>query len=114
MPDSLKNLALIAAVATIACATTAAAQSSIQMAPQSGYLLEEYVTYIGDFDLRNSSSVRLTQPWAIIRQDRANFHRYGQRDGRLDQVTASSPRPLAAPRWNACCATDRSRRPLPA
>ena len=54
------------------------------MVPQNDFLLEEYVAYIGGSDLVNSSGERLTQPWAIIRQDRANFHRFGQRDS-LDQ-----------------------------
>jgi hypothetical protein len=39
-------------------------------------LLESYVAYIGDMDLYNSSGQRLTQPWQIIRQDRANYHRF--------------------------------------
>jgi hypothetical protein len=40
-------------------------------------ILDSYVAYIGQDDLYNSSGNRLTEPWQILRQDRANFHRYG-------------------------------------
>ncbi|SIO46101.1 hypothetical protein SAMN05444722_2307 [Rhodovulum sp. ES.010] len=43
-------------------------------------LLEDYVAVIGRQDLFNSRGVRLTEPWQILRQDRANVHRYGLRD----------------------------------
>jgi hypothetical protein len=42
--------------------------------------IEHYRAYIGEADLFNSKGTRLTQPWQIIRQDRANFHQYGIRD----------------------------------
>ena len=42
-------------------------------------LLESYDAYIGQDDLYNSSNERLTQPWQVIRQDRANVHRFGIR-----------------------------------
>lgn len=45
-----------------------------------GRLLEEYVAYLGEDDHYNSRGERLTEPWQIIRQDRANFHRFGLRD----------------------------------
>jgi len=38
-----------------------------------------YTAFIGEDDLYNSSGKRLTQPWAILRQDRANFHKFGIR-----------------------------------
>lgn len=43
-------------------------------------LLGSYTAHIGEADLYNSSGVRLWQPWQIVRQDRANFHRFGIRD----------------------------------
>ena len=43
-------------------------------------LLESYVALLSATDHFNSNGVRLTQPWQIIRQDRANFHRFGIRD----------------------------------
>ena len=52
-------------------------------APQRGPI-DSYVAYIGADDLYNSSGARLTKPAAIIRQDRANFHRFGIRD-RIDE-----------------------------
>lgn len=45
-----------------------------------GPLLEAYNAYLGPADHYNSSGVRLTEPWQVIRQDRANFHRFGVRD----------------------------------
>lgn len=42
-------------------------------------LLESYSAYIGQDDLYNSNNERLTQPWQVIRQDRANVHRFGVR-----------------------------------
>ena len=40
-------------------------------------LVGEYRAYISQRDLYNSSGERLTEPWQIIRQDRANYHRFG-------------------------------------
>lgn len=42
-------------------------------------LLDSYVAVIGYDDLFNSKGVRLNQPWQILRQDRANYHRFGIR-----------------------------------
>jgi hypothetical protein len=42
--------------------------------------LEVYRARLSARDHFNSQGVRLTSPAAIIRQDRANFHRYGLRD----------------------------------
>ena len=44
---------------------------------QAGRLVEEYTAYIGDEDPYNSNGEALTEPWQVIRQDRANYHRYG-------------------------------------
>lgn len=58
----------------------ATAQSVIQSAPGGDVLLESYVAEIGRRDLVNSNGARLTQPWQVLRQDRANYHRFGIRD----------------------------------
>ncbi|HCP82011.1 MAG TPA: hypothetical protein DIT67_10620 [Octadecabacter sp.] len=39
-------------------------------------LVGQYVAYIGSEDLYNSNGARLTEPWQVLRQDRANFHRF--------------------------------------
>jgi hypothetical protein len=39
-------------------------------------LIESYVAVIGREDLFNSRGERLTQPWQILRQDRANYHQF--------------------------------------
>lgn len=70
----------IAAASLAVPSVSATAQSSITTAPQSDYLLEEYVGVIGPQDLYNSDGARLTKPWQIIRQDRANYHLFGRRD----------------------------------
>ena len=61
--------ALLTCFAVLGAAPAARAQA----------LLESYIAVIGPEDLYNSRGVRLTQPWQILRQDRANFHRYGIR-----------------------------------
>ena len=40
-------------------------------------LVGAYVAYIGQQDLYNSRGVRLSAPWQVLRQDRANYHRFG-------------------------------------
>ncbi len=61
------------------CAMPVSAQSAI-VSGMGETLLETYTAYIGPDDLYNSNGQRLKQPWQIIRQDRANYHRYGLRD----------------------------------
>ncbi|MBS8260130.1 hypothetical protein DYI23_07865 [Roseibium polysiphoniae] len=65
------TFALMLVVASTLFAGKAAAQ---------GQLLEVYSAYLGSADHFNSKGARLTQPWQIIRQDRANFHKFGLRD----------------------------------
>ncbi len=38
-----------------------------------------YSAWIGTADLYNSNGQRLTESWQVLRQDRANFHRFGIR-----------------------------------
>ena len=64
-----------AVTAAIACAI---AQPTAVVA--QGPVLEVYTAFLGPADHFNSAGARLTQPWQVIRQDRANFHRYGIRD----------------------------------
>lgn len=59
------GLALVAALCAVGGA--AVAQQAI-----GGYR-----AYIGPVDLVNSNGARLTQAWQVIRQDRANVHRFG-------------------------------------
>ncbi|WP_417702427.1 hypothetical protein [Pseudophaeobacter sp.] len=40
-------------------------------------VLADYVAFIGQDDLHNSKGTRLREPWQILRQDRANYHRFG-------------------------------------
>lgn len=40
-------------------------------------LIASYVAFIGQDDLYNSKGARLSEPWQILRQDRANYHRFG-------------------------------------
>ena len=77
---------LAAGLATLSLAAPAAAgSSSITMAPQSDVVMESYVAFINGYeDVMNSRGARLTQPWAIIRQDRANYYN-GRTHDYLDQ-----------------------------
>lgn len=58
-------------------ASALAAATLIGQAARADELIEEYNAYIGQDDLYNSSNERLEQPWQIIRQDRANYHKFG-------------------------------------
>ena len=40
-------------------------------------VIGSYAAYIGEDDLYNSEGARLTDPWQVLRQDRANYHRFG-------------------------------------
>lgn len=40
-------------------------------------LLASYSATISEDDLYNSSGERLTKPWQVLRQDRANVHEFG-------------------------------------
>ncbi len=40
-------------------------------------VIGSYAAYIGEEDLYNSDGLRLSEPWQVLRQDRANFHRFG-------------------------------------
>ncbi len=61
-------------------AAACAALLIVSTAPaRADELLESYGAYIGQDDLYNSGNERLTQPWQVIRQDRANVHRFGIR-----------------------------------
>ena len=52
---------------------------SIMTPLHAAELIDEYYAYIGEDDLYNSRGSRLTEAWQVIRQDRANFHRFGIR-----------------------------------
>jgi len=61
--------ALIGAALAVGLAGAAVAQNQIG----------SYSAYIGWDDLHNSNGVRLSAPWQVLRQDRANYHRFGIR-----------------------------------
>ncbi len=39
-------------------------------------VIGSYAAWIGTDDLYNSGGQRLSEPWQVIRQDRANYHRF--------------------------------------
>ena len=63
-------------------------------------LLESYVAFLSANDHYNSRGTRLTASWQIIRQDRANYHRFGERDAQdeWDSFFASMENRAAAER----------------
>ena len=74
MKRIVRNLTAAAVMAAgLAGVTVPAAQAQ-------GPLLETYVAFLGTDDHYNSRGARLSEPWQIIRQDRANFHKFGIRD----------------------------------
>jgi hypothetical protein len=48
--------------------------------PVNAQLVESFVALLSDADHFNSKGERLTSAAAVIRQDRANFHRFGIKD----------------------------------
>ena len=61
----------------VAVALVAAVISTPVRAQQ---LVESYTAYLSEADHFNSNGQRLTSAAAIIRQDRANYHRFGRGD----------------------------------
>lgn len=58
------------------------AQAAAEVVSSSDSRIERiglYKAFIGADDLYNSQGDRLTQPWQVLRQDRANYHRFGRR-----------------------------------
>ncbi len=45
-------------------------------AAQAQEVVGSYAAYIGEDDLYNSQGERLTEPWQVLRQDRANYHKF--------------------------------------
>ena len=74
----LKKLILIFAVGVLASQATAS---------HAQQLIESYVALLSEADHFNSSGQRLTSAAAIIRQDRANYHRFGIRDPEDEEDT---------------------------
>jgi len=65
--SKLMRTAIVAGVAAFGVAGGAVAQN----------LIGSYSAYIGWDDLHNSKGARLSAPWQVVRQDRANYHRFG-------------------------------------
>lgn len=63
-----------------ALALVCASFLTLPQAASAQQLLESYTAMLSSRDHYNSNGQRLTQPWQIIRQDRANFHRFGRAD----------------------------------
>ncbi|MFM2279028.1 MAG: hypothetical protein RLZZ444_1259 [Pseudomonadota bacterium] len=84
--------------AVVAIASALLFQST-QMA-RADELVDEYNAYIGEDDLYNSNGERLREPWQIIRQDRANYHKFKirQRGDEGDQFFSSADNRAAAER----------------
>ena len=66
-----KNLAIALAI----CGALCAPQPS-----KAQEMVESYVAFLSEADHFNSNGERLRSAAAIIRQDRANFHRFSRRD----------------------------------
>lgn len=63
----MRRLTTWAIAALLAFAAPATAQD----------LIGSYWAFIGNQDLYNSKGARLTAPWQVLRQDRANVHKFG-------------------------------------
>ncbi|PVA12015.1 hypothetical protein DC366_03600 [Pelagivirga sediminicola] len=60
-------------------AALAVALATVASSAHSQSLIETYLADIGEIDRRNSSGAQLSDPAAILTQDRANVHRFGYR-----------------------------------
>ena len=80
----MKYISALATAVILTATTPAFAQSTIRSLPPGNQLLEAYIAQISYHDLYNSAGAPLSNPWQVLRQDRANFHRFGRRDV-LDQ-----------------------------
>lgn len=58
----------------------AAVLSLVSVGVQAQTYIGSYQAWISAADLENSRGLRLSDPAQILRQDRANFHRFGLRD----------------------------------
>ncbi len=65
---------IVALIAILAAAAFSPASAA--------HLIESYDAYLGRDDHFNSNGERLTTAAAVIRQDRANYHKFGIRDRR--------------------------------
>lgn len=63
----LSGLATAILAATLAATAVPAAAQEV---------VGGYAAWIGQDDLYNSNGARLNEPWQILRQDRANYHRF--------------------------------------
>jgi hypothetical protein len=75
----------------LAFASACLCLSALPHVARADDLLESYDAYIGEDDLYNSNGERLSAPWQVIRQDRANVHKFGisQRGDESDSFFAS-------------------------
>ena len=64
---------------TLATAMAAISVMAGATASRADDLIASYSAYIGQDDLYNSNGARLMEPWQVIRQDRANVHKFGIR-----------------------------------
>ncbi len=55
----------------------ALAASTLSTAATAQEVIGTYTAEIGRDDLFNSEGQRLSAPWQVLRQDRANYHRFG-------------------------------------
>lgn len=68
------------AVTLCALMFSASAEAQSTTRARQPEIIGGYTAYIGRNDLYNSNGARLTRPWQIIRQDRANYHAFRVRD----------------------------------
>ena len=107
----LRTLVIAVAFVAAAISTPVRAQT----------LVESYVAFLSEADHFNSNGQRLTSAAAIIRQDRANFHRFGRGPGWRIPIQSriqclhppapksngnpnrQRPRWLSCRAWGSCC-----------
>lgn len=76
LQDGNPDAPAAAANAPVPASAPPQAQSRV-VADTGSSEIGRYRAWIGDDDLYNSQGQRLTKVWQVLRQDRANFHKFG-------------------------------------
>ncbi len=76
----MKRVLSLAALGALLAGSMASSALAFDTGLDESEVLMSYYAYLGEADHYNSKGERLTEYWQVIRQDRANYHRFGIRD----------------------------------
>lgn len=84
---------------------TAALALGMALASQTAVAQEQigaFTVFIGKSDLTDEKGAALSEPWKVLRRDRANYHRFGvsQSGDQWDRISAAAKAAKAFRRWS--------------